>query len=372
MAFAGLIAPIAGLCFPMAIVLSKRQQETQHLIAISLLSGAVLSLVTLLVVALLYWGLDWRIAVPAAYIVGLPVIAFSAVLQQIFEYRAIQCESFDIASRVTVLQSALVNSAKLFFGLIFPYSLVLILISALAPLVKPVAGWRSVAAFSLIQMDLMRNVALDVASKYRSFPLYRAPQVFINNASAGVPIFVLSYFFGQDVVGFYVLSRMVTDAPAGLVAKSAGDVFYAKFSTQPRVQDLFKRIAISTVGLVLLGLLPLTVVFWKGPALFSLIFGAEWWTAGELAKWTALSSFVFLVARPSVASLPVLDIQDKLLCLEVFNFPLRVVFMFTGYFIFHSATGVLFMLAIASVIFYLSIIVFSLKGAYALQNTSKL
>ncbi|MEI8616630.1 oligosaccharide flippase family protein [Pseudoalteromonas sp. B193] len=65
----------------------------------------------------------------------------------------------------------------------------------------------------------------EVALIYRDFPLYRAPQQFINALSQSLPILMLASFFGPASAGFYTLAKTVMAIPSTLVGKAVGDVF---------------------------------------------------------------------------------------------------------------------------------------------------
>src|SRR5699024_12639071 len=70
-----------------------------------------------------------------------------------------------------------------------------------------------------------------------------------------------------------------------------------------------KLIKKATYALVGVGIIPFSLVILFGPFLFTLVFGSEWTTAGEYARWIALFSFSTFINKPAVKSMPVLNAQ---------------------------------------------------------------
>lgn len=70
----------------------------------------------------------------------------------------------------------------------------------------------------------------ELAIKHKHFPIYRAPEVFINAVSQSLPVLMLTNFFGPVSAGFYSIGRSVLSMPSQLIGKSVGDVFYPRIS----------------------------------------------------------------------------------------------------------------------------------------------
>ena len=89
-----------------------------------------------------------------------------------------------------------------------------------------------------------------LAKRYRDFPLFRAPQVFLNAISQSLPVLMLTSFFGPAVAGFYSIGRTVLAIPSTLIGKSVGDVFYPRISEAAHNgENLTKLIKKATLSL---------------------------------------------------------------------------------------------------------------------------
>ena len=73
-----------------------------------------------------------------------------------------------------------------------------------------------------------------------------------------------------------------------------------------------------------------------GPFLFSLVFGSDWFMAGEYARWIALWVYFMFINQPSVRSLPVLSAQAFHLKFTTVTLIVRVLALSAGYYFFND------------------------------------
>src|SRR5699024_4538293 len=120
-------------------------------------------------------------------------------------------------------------------------------------------------------------------------PVYRAPEMFLNAISQGLPVLMLTAFFGPASAGFYTIGRTVLNIPSQLIGKAIGDVFYPRIAEAANnKEDLNKLIKKATFVLSGIGIIPFGIVILFGPSLFSFVFGSDWIIAGEYARWISL------------------------------------------------------------------------------------
>src|SRR5699024_3571808 len=131
-------------------------------------------------------------------------------------------------------------------------------------------------------------------------------------------------FFGPATAGFYNIGRTVLSMPSRLIEKAVGDVFYPRIAVAANTgENLNKLIKKATWYLVGVGIIPFSIVILFGPFLFTLVFGSEWTTAGEYARWIALFSFSTFINKPAVKSFPVLNAQRFHLFFTIFRAAIR-------------------------------------------------
>jgi O-antigen/teichoic acid export membrane protein len=225
---------------------------------------------------------------------------------------------------------------------------------------------------SVVPSEKTSGSLAQLASQYKDFPLYRAPQDFINAASQSLPVLMLAAFFGPAAAGFYTLAKMVMGMPIALVGKAVNDVFYPRITDAAHNgENLLRHIVLATGALLAIGVVPFGLVVLFGPWLFSLVFGGEWAMAGEYARWLALWLLAAFINRPSVATIPVLSLQRGYLLYEIVSVVARVSAILLGVLLFQSDLVAIALFAAVGVVLNLVLIVWILRVACGYKNVER-
>lgn len=361
----GVISPIAALSYPIAIVLPKNDEDAKGLVRISLYVAGVIATVVglfLLLVNEQIVGL-LQIETIASFVYLIPlVIMFSAVLQ-VAQQWLIRKKQFKVKARVASLQALILNGSKVGFGLFYPFATVLIILSVFG---------QALQSFMLI-IGLIKSDAKEVtdtnstplkelAKQHRDFPLYRAPQVFLNAVSQSLPVLMLTSLFGPASAGFYSLGRRVLSMPTQLIGNSVGDVFYPRIAEAANNgENLTRMIIKATLALAAVGIIPFGIVIAFGPWLFEFVFGADWIVAGEYARWIALWTLFAFINRPSVRAIPVLNLQDRFLFYEIISLVTRVGALLLGFYLFGSDIYAIMLFSLSGVVLNAFLIFYTIK-----------
>lgn len=340
-AIVAILAPLASLGYPGAIVLADDDNEAVSIGFLSLVIGVAISAaVAVLVLVLGTWLAELhRFKDIAKFLFLLPIPVFFSVALAVAKQWAIRVGLFSISARVEAVQSLISNSAKLLGGLLLAGPIVLIAVGTCTAMLH--AGLLALGlrgSIPSIRGEFTKVARLkDVAVKYRDFPLYRAPQISINSLTLGLPVIALGALFGSASAGFYSIGKLALGLPTMLVGQSVGSVFY------PRITQIIKQgrngrqaIRNATVALAVAGIVPFAVVTAFGPMLFALVFGAEWAVAGDYARWLSIWLYFSLLNRPSVAAIPQLGIQGWFLAFEIASVALRIAGLALGFLYFRS------------------------------------
>ncbi len=366
MAMVGIIAPLAALTYPTAIVLPKGDSDAKGIIRISLYVSICIATITALILLFFNRQLVYLLKIediaPFLYLIPL-VILFSAFLQ-VAQQWLIRTKKFRVTAKAAFLNSLILNIAKVGFGWFYPVATVLVILATLGSAIHAlmlILGIRRLN-YTQIRGSFGFTKLKVLALKYRDFPIFRAPQVFTYAISQSLPILLLSSFFGPASAGLYSISRTVLVMPITLIGKSIGDVLYPKLTeTFNDGKGITKMIVKATLGLSALGIIPFGVVIAFGPWLFSFVFGSEWLLAGEYARWLAFWLFFMFINRPSVIAIPILGLQGKFLVYEVFSILLKVIAILFGFFFFDNDILAVALYSIAGVIAYLFLIFWVIK-----------
>lgn len=340
------ITPIAAFTYPIAIVLPKSEQEAKGIIRLSLNISVTISIIVAVILMLFNESIVqlFNIGAITPFMYLIPLVILFAGLLQVTEQWLIRTKQFGITASVKFFHSLVLNGSKVGIGLFYPVAAVLIVLTVFGQLLNALMmifgvirknnknGQSSVLEDSSDPLSLKK-----IAKRYKDFPLFRAPQVFINAASQSLPVLMLTSFFGPASAGFYSIGRTVLSIPSQLISKSVGDVFYPRISEAANNgENLTKLIIKSTFALAAIGVLPYGIIILFGPPLFAFVFGTEWVTAGEYARWIALWVFFMFINQPSVRALPVLSAQAFHLKFTFFTLITRTTVLAIGYFVFSS------------------------------------
>jgi len=183
MSIAGVLAAVASLTYPIAIVLPKSDADAVGLARLSIYIGIAMSL--LAAVILFFYGPEILSLVNgeeiAAFMYLLPLFMLISVIGMVMRQWLIRKKLFTLTAKVTVWQSLVMNTVKSGLGLIQPTAVVLIVTNTLGALLAAammLLGLRRTSANNYGEDRISRpsSSVVALASRHRDFPLLRAPQ----------------------------------------------------------------------------------------------------------------------------------------------------------------------------------------------------
>lgn len=385
MAILAILTPVAALTYPVAIVLPRSDADAKGLAKLS--GGLAVGMACLIALIFLIAGdrlVDLLgLQAIAIFLLLIPLAMMFSAFQQILQQWLIREKKFRITAKAAVIQALILCTIQAGIGLFYPVSAVLIVLATISNGLYAALLWLGIKNQIKINLITQQTViekesALSfsgigaLAKRYQDFPIYRAPQDIINAFSQGLPILMLASFFGPAAAGFYTLAKAVMGAPSTLIGKSVGDVFYPRITKAAQdKENLFQLILKATLALTAIGFAPFTLVVAFGPWLFSLIFGAEWITAGEYARWLALFFLFNFINKPSVAAVPVLGIQKGLFLYEVFSTAAKTLGFFVGLYWFDSAIWAVALFSVIGVFAYITMILWVLWRSLRWNDNAK-
>jgi len=367
MAIVSIVAPIAALTYPIAIVLPKSDQDAKGIIRLSILITTSISIMSLIILILFNKQIIsiFNLKEIGSYLYLIPLVIIFSGLMQVAEQWLIRTKQFTINSRVTVLQSLIMNGSKVGIGFFYPVAAVLVVLSAFGNGLK-----AAMMIFFAKRSDYQENIQLkykkielkELAKKHNDFPKYRAPETFLNAISQGLPVLMLTAFFGPTSAGFYTIGRTVLNIPSTLIGNAVGNVFYPRINEAANnKEDVTNLIKKGTLALAVVGILPFGLVILFGPFLFSFVFGSDWIIAGNYARWIALWAYFGFINKPSVKSLPVLSAQRFHLIYTIILLITRLSSLMIGYYIFSSDVIAIALFGISGAALNLLLIIITLK-----------
>lgn len=168
-----------------------------------------------------------------------------------------------------------------------------------------------------------------VAKRYIKFPLYNTMGEFIYTIGNEIPVFYITSLYGSEVIGYFGLAYTIIRIPVILIGNSIGQVFYSEMAHigKGKPAEIKSKALKILLPLSSLGLLLPAVIILFGPALFSFVFGSEWYEAGIYAQILSPLVYVSLVVMPLGRLLEIFEKQNIGMVLHI----IRVVILVLGF-----------------------------------------
>jgi O-antigen/teichoic acid export membrane protein len=356
----GIIGVIVCLRYELAIMLPKTHEEAVNVLAVSLCSVLLITILSALIVI---WGSDYILLLIKApvlknYLWLIPVAVFLSGVSAALNYWNARTKHFGRLSVVQIISSITTQPTKLAAGFAgFVSGGVLIVTSMLGDMVSAgaLAGliWRDDKKL-FVRHVRWRGIA-DGFVRFRKFPIIDTWGGLLNAISWQLPALMLSSFFSLSVVGFYALGLTVLQAPLRIIYGALAQVFYQKACAEKDVKGNNGKLVENLMDkLMFVGILPTMVLATVGEELFAVVFGGRWVEAGRYAQILAPWIFFWFISSPLSTLFLVYERQGAALSVNSIIFITRVISLYIGgiYQNIYLALGLFSVTGIAAYAFY--------------------
>lgn len=362
MGIVSVVSVIAAGRYELGMILPKRDSDVFNLLALSIIIALSVFLFSMIVALSYLKATDGELIY---YFIPLAILFIS--LNTIQDKYNNKYKKYKVMSAQRIVKSIVEAMVSVSFVLVLDMETGMIFgvlggyaISSLFMLYKNFNDYKLSAKYC------KKKRMFFVAKKYIQFPKYSMPHALLNTLSSNLPIFLIPFFYGSSVLGFYAFGLKIVQAPLGLISNAVFNVLGQNMaSVYADNGDLSNLVMAMFKKLFLLSTLLFPVIFFIDDA-FSLIFGTEWRIAGDyiqlLSPWLF---FIFLSAPFSTLPL-IFNKQRKAYFIEIFSFLSKVISLLVcGYFFTIETT--LLVLSTVSVL----IISYSLFWYHQLINSKK-
>lgn len=183
----------------------------------------------------------------------------------------------------------------------------------------------------------------ELINRYSKQPKYYLPSRFLSQAANESPVLLIGLLFDSLLLGFYSLAYRVITVPSSFIGVSVGLVFFKEINSQviekkPILSTLLK----TWLTLIAIGIIPLSLLFFKGEQLFTVVFGNSWSLAGTIASIYSPVILLKFATAPTEKALIVLDKQKVVSLFSLLDFLLRSAAILIGYYFFDFLTSIYF------------------------------
>lgn len=228
-------------------------------------------------------------------------------------------------------------------------------------------GWIVHHQPGLIKMKatLFSAEEINVARRYKNFPLYSVPSEFFNYLSNQLPVFMVKPFFGAAMLGYYSFSHRYISIPVQLTSISIGSVYIQK--ARSLLPDNPGELASLTWSLlkkqVWIAIVPFTLLALWGNDIFGFLFGREWEFSGSLAQLLSPWLFMVFISSPLSTILIVKEKQKVSMIFNMFLLAARALVLTAGGFILRDVRATIGLFSLTGLLFFTFLALYSLHLA---------
>jgi O-antigen/teichoic acid export membrane protein len=322
------------LNYAQAMMLPKQNKDAINLFVLSCASSALIAACCLAVYLFAPDFLQSLVKISNSWLLPLFVVAILiSGLNESLQAWCVRAKAFKDTAASQVIRSLSSNGSQVGLGFLRGGPLALICGTILGEMLACLNLAHVV--FRDLGVELHREISWSrmrsLAKDYRDFPLYSGPKDIMSALSLGLPVLLLTHFYGIAVAGIYAFGLRILATPMGLVTRSIQQVLFQKASeANNNVGRLFPLYVKTTLGLFALVAFPMLVMFIWAPQIFTWIFGSQWHTAGEFARWLLFWQMFMFCSLPAVLFARIIRIQGKLFLFEMVLLATRVLVLIVG------------------------------------------
>jgi O-antigen/teichoic acid export membrane protein len=324
-----IMSRLASLRYELAIPL-PRQDRT----AINLVLLTTLVTVSILVVSYLGYtifthsgGLPVDKHVLHNYAVFIVLGVGTFVINETVIFWFIRKKEFGIIASARVINAVGLAILQL-LGYFSASKLVFLIASYPVALLVSIGFLLSKIDLTLFEYRKRRLKLLETLSlRYRDFPMYSTLSTALFELSQALPLFVLTYFFGNHQAGFFFLARRIGLMPISLIGRAISQVNHADMLEHHKSRSLGAVMLQQIHNLQWISIVPAFVLAYFAPRICEFIFGAEWRIAGVFLQLLTPYVVVRFVFSPLMAINHVAEWQKSGFWFEIASSAISAAFL---------------------------------------------
>ncbi len=309
MAVVGIVTVFAAGRYDFALVTTEKDQEAGELLGLALICSLVTTLV--MVLAGFFWmplmtrlsGVDslesWFFLLTGG--------VFTTAIYQAFNYYLIRLKQFRYSAASNVARTLVTIAAQVLLALLWKAETLSLLggyfLGQFAAALVVMLGVFKNDKEILVNTTASVGSLLNVAGKYKKYPLLNSFSSSLNSLTTSLPVIFLTRYFGTAVSGYYTLAARLLQLPSYLIGRAFSQVLYQRLAEEENLRGNPKRLMEKSFA-VLFGLsLGYLVLMLLTPLYLVPIFGQGWQrTVFYILILAPSFSLIFIVSPLSVVA----------------------------------------------------------------------
>ncbi|OGL43430.1 MAG: hypothetical protein A2W05_00360 [Candidatus Schekmanbacteria bacterium RBG_16_38_10] len=282
-----IIAAGATLEYSQAIMLPREKEDAFNLFFLSCVCTYAVGILCLMICLFIPALVNSVMKTDGVWALVLLVVStVVAGINQSCQAWCTRVKAFKQISSAQVIRSFSANGTQIGFGYLNGGATALIISNVLANIFAIMSVINVILSDLLtLRSNISWNRMKQLARDYVDFPMYSCSQNVINALSAGLPVLLLTYFYGIVVAGAYTFGVRILWTPMSLVVGALRQVLLQKAGEiQHQGGSLLPLYVKISSGLFILALFPSVVLFIWAPDIFRWLFGSQWHMAGEFVR----------------------------------------------------------------------------------------
>jgi len=224
----------------------------------------------------------------------IPLTVFFSSLNLAIKYLKNRKQSFKSIRNVTISGAVIRAASNVTIVLTNPFHFGLI-VSQFVSIIASSYLWLRFEIISLKELikTIIIKDCLLVLSRFVKILYYLVPGGLINTIAVQMPVFLLTYFYNEAIVGQFSMAQRLISVPLVFIMSAFTDTFRQQASDIYRETGSNRKLFLLNIRrLFFIGIIPFILLFIFAPLFFELFLGEQWIQAGIITRILTCMFFV--------------------------------------------------------------------------------
>lgn len=356
MSISSVLNTFSTLQYANAVLLTKNKAQEDNLVLFSILNSLVLAIATFICLLLVKHEIssllnaaeleNWLLTLPLCIILTGFISTYTKKLNKYKKYKFI--------SSALIANSITTTIITLWIGYFF-YSSVGLLVGFISgQIINSIVLFIGIKDIFINLKNIKLKYMKLLLNKHYKFPMYSLPTEFLFNWTTNLPVYFMSLFYNQTIIGWFNYGRRMTTIPVTFITKSVGLVFAQQATEEYNIKknctNTYKK-TLKSLAIILAP--PFLLLLFFGPIIFEIVFGSNWRVAGEYVQILSIMFYIRAITSPLTYIFTITNRQNEDFWLHVISLVIISISLYFSSLIFKDIKLVLILYSLTYSLIYL-------------------